>query len=641
MDSEKIQRQFGLWDSPVSPTSLANENKFVEVDWNDDSALVWVEYRSDRNVLVVQPPGGEAFFDLNSQYSARGGLAYGGGEFAVGHGQVYFVDARSGRIYCQSLKGGTPRPITPGFGDLGSPSLSPDGRWLLFIRSYEDRDSLEIVDTQGKFWPQRLVTGSDFYMQPVWHPQGHSIAWVEWNHPNMPWDGANMCQASLTFLPEGLPVVDEIHHIDGDENNAVYQPVFSPRGNALAYASEASGWWQLYLYDLDRQERSQLTDVPAEHARPAWVQGLHSFDFSPDGRHLYFLRNQAGFFSLWRLNLDTGVEQHLALDESYTYLEQLRVSPDGRQVALLASAGNIPQRVITCSISQGTQDVRPGQSQTHIWRRSMSAEISLAAYAAPQAIEWTGMDAGKAYGLFYPPQNLHFESVGKPPLVVRVHGGPTSQRYAKFEKEVQFFTSRGYAVLEVNYRGSTGYGREYRDKLRGNWGIYDVEDSVSGARHLVEQGMVDGERLVIIGGSAGGFTVLKALQDYPGFFKAGVAMYAVSDQFGLATDTHKFEIYYSDYLLGPLPQAAELLRERSPINYVDKIKDALAIFQGEKDKVVPRWQSDKLAQSLEKRGVTYIYHVYEGEGHGFRKTETVEHLYKTIDEFLRQHVIYA
>jgi dipeptidyl aminopeptidase/acylaminoacyl peptidase len=641
MDSEKIQRQFGLWDSPVSPTSLANENKFVEVDWNDDDALIWVEYRSDRNVLVVQPPGGEAFFDLNSQYSARGGLAYGGGEFAVGYGQVYFVDAHSGRVYCQSLKGGTPQPITPGFGDVGSPSLSPDGRWLLFIRSYEDRDSLEIVDTQGKFWPQRLVTGSDFYMQPAWHPQGRSIAWVEWNHPNMPWNGASLYQASLNFPPEGLPVVDEIRHIDGDENNAVYQPIFSPQGNALAYASEASGWWQLYLYNLDSQERSQLTDTETEHARPTWVQGLHSFDFSSDGRYLYFLRNQAGFISLWRLDLDTGVEQHLALDESYTYLEQLRVSPDGKRVALLASAGNIPQRVITCRLPQGMPDLQPGQSQTHIWRRSMSAEISLATYAAPQAIEWTGMDAGKAYGLFYPPQNPYFESVGKPPLVVRVHGGPTSQRYARFEKEVQFFTSRGYAVLEVNYRGSTGYGREYRDKLRGNWGIYDVEDSVSGARHLVEQGKVDGERLVIIGGSAGGFTVLKTLQDYPGFFKAGVAMYAVSDQFGLATDTHKFEIYYSDYLLGPLPQAAELLRERSPINYVDKIKDPLAIFQGEKDKIVPRWQSDKLAQSLEKRGVTYVYHVYEGEGHGFRKTETVEHLYKTIDEFLRQHVIYA
>jgi dipeptidyl aminopeptidase/acylaminoacyl peptidase len=641
MDTEKIQRQFGLWDSPVSPTSVANENKFVEVDWNDDGTLVWVEYRSDRNVLVVQPPGGEAFFDLNSQYSARGGLAYGGGEFAVGHGQVYFAEAHSGRIYRQALQGGVPQPVTPGFGDVGSPSLSPDGRWLLFIRSYEDRDALEIVDTQGKFWPQRLVTGSDFYMQPVWHPQGRSIAWVEWNHPNMPWDGARLRLAELDFPPKGLPVVDKIHPIDGNENNAVYQPLFSPQGNGLAYACEAGGWWQLYFYDLDSRERRQLTHAAAEHARPAWVQGLHSFDFSPDGGQLYFLRNQAGFISLWSLDLVTGAEQRLALDENYTFLEQMRLSPDGRQVALLASAGNIPQRVITCRLPEREQEREIGQSQTHIWRHSMSAEIPLSAYAAPQAIEWTGMDGGIVYGLFYPPRNPHFESQGKPPLVVRVHGGPTSQRYAKFEKEVQFFTSRGYAVLEINYRGSTGYGRAYRNKLRGNWGIYDVEDSVSGARHLVDQEVVDGERLVIIGSSAGGFTVLKALQDFPGFFKAGVAMYAVSDQFGLATDTHKFEIYYSDYLLGPLPQAADLLRERSPINYVEKIKDALAIYQGEKDKIVPRWQSDKLAQSLEKRAVEHIYHVYEGEGHGFRKTETIEHLYKTIDEFLRQHVIYA
>jgi dipeptidyl aminopeptidase/acylaminoacyl peptidase len=212
---------------------------------------------------------------------------------------------------------------------------------------------------------------------------------------------------------------------------------------------------------------------------------------------------------------------------------------------------------------------------------------------------------------------------------------------ASFNPRAQFFTSRGYAVLEVNYRGSTGYGREYRDALRGNWGIYDVEDTVSGAKFLVEQGQADGKRVVIMGGSAGGFTVLKAMEDFPGFFKAGICLYGVSNQFTLVADTHKFEARYSDILLGPLPQAADIYRERSPEFYCDRINDPIAIFQGEIDPVVPRSQSDRVVASLQRRGVPHEYHLYAGEGHGFRKTETIEEFYKAVDKFLKQHVIFA
>jgi dipeptidyl aminopeptidase/acylaminoacyl peptidase len=226
-------------------------------------------------------------------------------------------------------------------------------------------------------------------------------------------------------------------------------------------------------------------------------------------------------------------------------------------------------------------------------------------------------------------------------LVVRVHGGPTSQSRSNFNPQAQFFTSRGYAVLDVNYRGSTGYGRPYRNKLRGSWGIYDVQDAVSGGRFLSEQGRVDGERLVIMGGSAGGFTVLKALEDFPGAFKAGICLFGVSNQFTLAAETHKFEARYSDTLLGPLPEAASIYRERSPIFFIDQIKDPIAIFQGEEDIVVPRNQSDEVAASLQRRGVPHVYHVYPGEGHGFRKAETIEHFYQAVERFLRQYVIYS
>jgi dipeptidyl aminopeptidase/acylaminoacyl peptidase len=251
------------------------------------------------------------------------------------------------------------------------------------------------------------------------------------------------------------------------------------------------------------------------------------------------------------------------------------------------------------------------------------------------------MDGGRVHGIYYAPQNPCFEGKGKPPLIVLVHGGPTSQRGGSFDGQAQFFTSRGWAVLQVNYRGSTGFGREYRDMLKNNWGIYDVEDSVSGAKHLVAAGLVDQGKLVIMGGSAGGFTVLKTLEDYPGTFKAGICLYGVANQFTLAADTHKFEERYLDYLLGELPDAAEIYKERSPIFFAERIQDPIAIFQGEEDKVVPKNQSEVIVAALVKNGVPHEYHLYPGEGHGFKKIETIEKFYSSVEEFLHQHVIYA
>jgi dipeptidyl aminopeptidase/acylaminoacyl peptidase len=251
------------------------------------------------------------------------------------------------------------------------------------------------------------------------------------------------------------------------------------------------------------------------------------------------------------------------------------------------------------------------------------------------------MNGGLVHGIFYAPCNENFDGLGLPPLIVLIHGGPTSQRGAHYDPLAQFFTSRGYAALQVNYRGSTGYGREYRDQLKNNWGIFDVDDAVSGARHFAEQGIVEADKLVIMGGSAGGFTVLKALEDHPGFFKAGICLYGVANQFTLVADTHKFEERYSESLLGPLPEAAQRYRQRSPVFYADKIQDPIAIFQGEDDKVVPRSQSDQIVAALQRNGVPHEYHLYPGEGHGFRKSETVEAFYKSVEKFLRQYVIYA
>ena len=629
MDAKKVRRQFGLWDSPITPHSLARGITFSDLAWDGDGALVWREQRADRGVLVLQPPDGLAPRDLNSDYPVRAGVGYGGGDFTVGQGFAYFVAASSGRIYRQALGHGVAMPLTPGFGSAASPSLSPDGRWLLYVHTYEGQDCLGIVDAAGELWPARLASGDDFYMQPVWHPDGRRLAWISWNFPNMPWDGTFLHLGHLDVDKAGLPVLQAEQVIAGGEDRSIFQPAFSPDGRTLAYVSDETGWWQLYVYDLEGGARRQLTSDEAEHGAPAWNQGRRTYGFAPDGRFIYYIKNRHGFASLWRVDIAHGEHQQLLVGEEYTWLEQPAVSPTGERVALIASGGRTPPRVVVHRLS----------GETQVLRRSQAENLPSSAYAPPQAVTWKGMDGGLVHGLWYAPQNDSFEGVGLPPLVVLIHGGPTSQRTATFDNQVQFFTSRGYAVLQVNYRGSTGYGRLYRNILQGNWGIYDVQDAVSGVRHFVERGWVDGSRVAIMGGSAGGFTVLKALEDFPGFFKAGINLFGVSNQFNFVVDTHKFEARYNDYLLGPWPEAADIYRERSPIFFTDRIQDPLAIFQGADDKVVPRDQSDDVVASLSKRGVPHVYHVYEGEGHGFRKMETVEHFYTQVERFLRQHVL--
>jgi dipeptidyl aminopeptidase/acylaminoacyl peptidase len=630
MNASKKIRQHGLWDSPISPASMGRGITLTDLAWDSDSSLVWREGRSDRGVLVVRPANGQAPRDLNSDLSVRAKVGYGGGDFTSGHGNVYFVEAESNRIYRQPTSSGRARPITPAFGSAASPTLSPGGDWLLFVHTYEGLDRLAVVDSKGGYWPGQLVSGDDFYMQPRWHPQGDRIAWIAWNFPNMPWDGTFLRQGTIEYSSNSLPVLSDITTIAGDENTSIFQPEYSPDGTWLAYASDKTGWWQLYLYNLESGERRQVTNEPAEHGLPAWIQGLRTYAFSRDSKSIYFIRNEEGINTLWKYKMDTSRSEVIPLNAGYTSLEQIAVAPNG-QIALIASGSSVPSRLILTNTA----------GEVEVLARTTSEEVDAQAYSPMKAIQWPGMDGKTVYGLFFPPHNPSYQGEGSPPLIVDVHGGPTSQVRAAFLPRVQYFTSRGYAVLEVNYRGSTGYSREYRDALRGNWGVYDVEDSVSGAKFLIEQGQVDGNRIVIMGGSAGGFTVLKAMEDFPGFFKAGICMYGVSNQFTLVADTHKFEAHYSDILLGPLPKAAELYRERSPEFFCDRISDPIAIFQGEIDTVVPRNQSDRVVASLERRGVPYEYHLYPGEGHGFRKSETIEAFYKAVDSFLKQHVVFA
>ncbi len=620
---------YGLWPSPITPARVAQSERLRDVAWDTgEECLVWLEERSDRGVLVCRFLDGHAPRDLTSARSVRARVGYGGGDMTVSHGQVYFCS--EGRIYRKPLRVGQSEAITPGFGHVASPQVSPNGRWVLFVHTYEEEDCLAVVDVEGRMWPQRLVQGEDFYMQPVWHPGGDRIAWISWDHPQMPWDGSALNMATLKEGDKAL-ILGKKAVVAGGGDVSVFQPAFSPDGRYLSYVSDVTGWYNLHLYDVETGEISSLVSAEAELAKPAWAQGMRTYDWGPKGEEVYYSRNREGIFGLWSVDVETGETAPVEALSSYTYTSQVAISSAGN-MAVIASSARIPPRVLV--YDPVSEDVRiVAHADTETTPRDILNEA--------QPISWKTEQAGRVHGLLYKPQGDRYDSGGKPPLIVIVHGGPTSQALAEYSSQVQFLATRGYAVLELNYRGSSGYGREYRNALRGQWGIVDVDDAVSGARHLAERGLVDEERLVIMGGSAGGYTVLQALIRYPGTFKAGVCLYGVTNLFTLATDTHKFEQHYLDSLIGPLPETAHRYRERSPIFHADQIEDPVAIFQGEEDRVVPVEQAESIVEALRRNDVPHEYHLYSGEGHGWRKAETIESFYQSLEEFLKQYVLFA
>ena len=649
----KRKRMYGAWESPITPAMISSGLRLNDVQWADDGeTLIWLEGRGATNTLVAQT-GTDAPRDLtDSGISVRGRVFYGGGEFTSAAGIVYFAGA-GGRLYRLPIDGGLPEPITPAFGGAASPRVSPDRRWIAYVHSDENVDGLVLVDVDGAMFPRKLAYGTDFLMQPAWHPQGDKIAFVAWDQPNMAWDGTLLKVVHLGAERDGTPFAESVETITGAENISIFQPEFSPDGRWLSYVSDQNGWWQLYLYDVEQKTHKPLTGAPAEDGAPAWVQGVRTYAWAKDSQAVYFIRNQENRRSLWRCDVLTHKLRRITALDHYGYLGQIALSLRG-EIALLASSSTIPERVITLPAEQEivpvisspddppSIQIIPDQDEKEWVRKRSRSEMLTAYYNAAQPISWAGHDGEMVYGLYYAPGSHEFESIGAPPLIVKVHGGPTSQTPDAFSAEAQFYTTRGFAFLEVNHRGSTGYGRAYRDKLNGAWGIYDVEDSATGAQYLVEQGLADPRRLVILGGSAGGYTVLNSLVNKPGFWRAGVCLYGISNLFTLAlNDEWKFEARYLDMLFGALPEAEDVYRERSPLFHVDNINDAVIVFQGEDDPVVPKAQADSIVAALKRRGVPHEYHVFAGEGHGWRKPETIEKYYNLTLAFLQQYVIYG
>lgn len=621
--TQKQMLPYGLWPSPISPELISQGMRLNDVQWvKGCDTLVWSQSPSGKTSILAKPAG-EAPLDLTGTLQPAGGVGYGGGEFTAGKTCVV-IASKDGRLYRRTLSYGEAQAITPAFGSTASPSISPDERWVIFVHTYEGKDVLGLVDAGGHLWPTMLAMGADFYMQPVWSPNGKAVAWVEWDHPNMPWDGTRLKFALLDGYP---PVIVEAHTLDGSEDMPVFQPEFSPDGRYLSYLRQPGETDELVLLDLESGEKRVLVQ-DALLLRPAWVQGLRSYAWHPSGEAIYYFESKLASSYLKMVKTNSGEINDLDL-APYTSLNQITLSDSGK-IALLATSPTTSTRLLVID-----------ENEVEIMARSALESIHPEDLPQPQPVEWISSDGQRVYGTYYAPTNRLYTAEGLPPAVVYIHGGPTSQVGIGFDLDTAFFTSRGYGYLAINYRGSTGFGRSYMLALRQRWGEVDTLDAIEGGKALAAMGLADPDRLVIKGGSAGGYTVLNALVRFPGFFKAGLCSYGVSNLFTLEMDTHKFEAHYNATLVGTLPEASKRFHAWSPVFHAERIKDPIAVFQGTEDKVVPLEQSETIVAALRANHVPHEYHLFEGEGHGFRKSETLIKHYNAIDRFLKQYVIFS
>jgi dipeptidyl aminopeptidase/acylaminoacyl peptidase len=447
-----------------------------------------------------------------------------------------------------------------------------------------------------------LASGRDFYSFPRLHPDGSTLAWTCWDHPNMPWDGTELWVAPLADTGAGK-------HIAGGTEESVFQPTWDAEGR-LHFVSDRDGWWNLYRDE--GEEVARLTHEEADLAHPQWLFGGSTFALLEDGSVLVVRCERAEE----RLGLiDPGAGRVRDLGLPYTSFGFPSLSARGTEVGFAASSPESETAVVLLDLATGElETVREGSEEP----------IDPAYVSAPRPIEFpTGAGTETAHAFYYPPTNPGFGAPAdeRPPLIVEIHGGPTSHAPPALSREFLYWTSRGFGIVDVNYRGSSGYGRAYRNRLRGEWGVFDTEDCIAAARFLAFEGEADGKRLAIRGGSAGGYTTLCALV-FHDEFAAGASYYGVADAETLAHDTHKFESRYLDSLIGPYPERADLYRERSPIHFVERLRSPLILLQGLEDEIVPPNQAETMAAVLRANGVPYAYLAFEGEQHGFRRAET-------------------
>lgn len=608
--------RYGSWPSPLSAarvTAGALRLDQIQLDRHD---VYWLEGRASeggRNVIVKQSPSGRITDVTPAGFNVRTRVhEYGGAAYTVHHGTVFFSNFSDQRVY-QQEPGQDPEPISelgPSFADF---RMDEQRSRLIGVR--ERRGDNAIVSIPGDV----LVEGADFYSDPIVSPDGRFLAWLEWRHPNMPWDGTELWVAM--FKPDGS--IGAREHVAGARNESIFQPEWAPDGQ-LYFVSDRTGWWNLYRWNPSTALRASggdaepLHPMNAEFGKPQWTFSMVTYAFADNHR----IAATYTVDGRWQLAMiDTEMKSFTPIDLDVEPIEGIKANRDN-----IYFIGGSPTQAAAIMSLKGPLKGGPSQIKS-----SVGDQIPREWISVPEAVTYSVGDRD-VHAFYYPPTNPDVTPPNdeRPPLIVVTHGGPTGATTDVLDPKVQFWTSRGFAVLDVNYSGSTGYGRPYRDRLKGQWGIVDVEDAVGGAQAMVAIGKADPDRLIIRGGSAGGYTTLAALT-FHNTFKAGASYYGISDLEVLAHDTHKFESRYNESLIGPYPEARDTYIARSPIHFIDRLSCPIILFQGLEDKVVPPNQSEMMADAVRKKGLKVKYVTFEGEQHGFRKAENI---IKSLEEEL-------
>jgi len=610
---------YGSWKSPItSDLVVAQSIHLSEPDFdgeNGDGNTVWLELRPNeggRQVLVRRTPAGEIVDLTPAPFNVRTRVhEYGGGDYVMDDGGVvHFSNFTDQRLYRMD-PGEAPRPITPESELRYADAVVDAKRDLLFCVREDHRAGGEAVNAivsvkcQGdEAGGQVIVSGNDFYAAPRLSPDGARLAWLTWNHPNMPWDGTELWVAEVNEDGD----LEEATLVAGGSAESIVQPEWSPDG-VLHFISDHTDWWNLYRWqDGDIQA---IQPVAAEFGGPAWVFRRTYYAFESAERIICVYPREG---SARLAAIDTTTLVMTEIETPYTGISSVRVAP-GR-VLFLGGSSIEASALVQLDLASG--DIR-------VLRRSSETEVDPGYISIPQAIEFPTEGGLTAHAYYYPPRNQDYAGPEgeRPPLLVLSHGGPISATSPVFRFKIQYWASRGVGVVDVNYGGSTGYGRPYRQRLYGQWGVVDVDDCINAARYLVNQGQADPERLAIAGGSAGGYTTLCALT-FRDFFAAGASYFGVSDLEALALESHKFESHDLDILIGPYPEAKDLYIERSPIYHIDRLDCPMILFQGLEDRVVPPNQAEMMFAAVRAKGLPVAYLPFEGEQHGFRQAKNIK-----------------
>jgi dipeptidyl aminopeptidase/acylaminoacyl peptidase len=604
---------YGSWKSPITTSLLTSAgNSLSELQFSDGD-IYWLEGRpleAGRVAIIRRRLDGTSADAIPKTFNARTRVhEYGGGSYCIHNGTVFFSNFKDQRLYRQDPNA-EPRPITP---DPAIPAglryadsrVTKDGKTIICVRERHEEgreatNEIVALSTDGSSPPTVLLSGYDFYSFPRISPNGRRLAWTCWKHPQMPWDGTELWVADLNSNPT---------KIAGSSTESIFQPEWAD-DNTLYFVSDRTGWWNLYKHDAGGI--TPVVQMEAEIGAPQWVFGPSRYAFLSGGR-IAFVYSSKGLDHLAVTDTATGEVQQLKIP--FTTIGYLQ-SDGAETIFFTGASAQRATEIVSMNLHNKTSDV---------FRRSLAVQLDSGYLSEPEPIEFPTANGRSAFALFYAPKNNDFAAPQgeRPPLLVLSHGGPSSATNSALRLAVQYWTSRGFAVVDVNYGGSTGYGRAYRERLKGQWGIVDVEDCINAARYLEQRGDVDGKRMAIRGGSAGGYTTLCALV-FHDVFAAGASYYGVADLTALAQDTHKFESRYEDGLVGPYPEAEQLYRERSPVHFADRLSCPVILFQGLEDKVVPPSQAEILIKALRAKRLPFAYVAFPSEGHGFREAANIE-----------------